>query len=65
MIFERIYSYPLIVNILGKPGKKIKLSLGPSIIEDRAIRLTVTWNGGFPVPWTNMSWSAVDRNNNR
>ncbi|XP_060555441.1 uncharacterized protein LOC132716228 [Ruditapes philippinarum] len=49
--------------VVGKPSKKISLTLGPSVIEDRAFRITASWQGGYPIPWANMSWTALDANN--
>ncbi|XP_053404529.1 mucin-5AC-like [Mercenaria mercenaria] len=51
------------LTTVGKPSQKIMLTLGPSIIEDRAFRITASWQGGYPIPWANMSWTALDANN--
>ncbi|XP_052217915.1 uncharacterized protein LOC127835516 [Dreissena polymorpha] len=52
-----------IMVVVGKPDGKVKLTLGPAVVEDRALRITASWQGGFPVPWTNMSWMAIDMDN--
>ncbi|KAL4220262.1 hypothetical protein ACF0H5_020669 [Mactra antiquata] len=49
--------------VVGKPSNAIQLTMGPSTIENKALRITASWQGGYPVPWTNMSWTAIDANN--
>ena len=50
-------------SLSGRPDDQIKLEIGPAIIEDRALRITAIWQAGYPIPWTNMSWTALDANN--
>ncbi|WAR27784.1 FA5-like protein [Mya arenaria] len=42
----------------------VVLRLGPSVVENRALRVTASWQAGYPVPWANISWTATDAKNN-
>ncbi|KAK3594895.1 hypothetical protein CHS0354_020555 [Potamilus streckersoni] len=45
-------------RVEGKPQDMIQLQLGPSVVEDQALRLTAQWVGGYPEPWANLTWLA-------
>ncbi|KAL3846929.1 hypothetical protein ACJMK2_017870 [Sinanodonta woodiana] len=45
-------------KVEGKPHDIIQLQLGPSVVEDQALRLTAQWAGGYPEPWANLTWLA-------
>jgi len=36
----------------------MNITIGPSMVENRALRITARWSAGYPIPWTNISWTA-------